>query len=106
MDFIEGQSLSGLIQENPVPPRRAAELMITISETMEFAHESGVVHRDLKPANVLLDKRQRPLITDFGLAKHVSSSSQSQRTIAGSVVGTPSYMPPEQAAGKLDEVGP
>src|SRR5439155_6022034 len=66
----------------------------------------GVVHRDLKPANILLDKRQRPLITDFGLAKHVSASSQSQRTIAGSVVGTPSYMPPEQAAGKIEEVGP
>jgi len=104
MDFIEGQSLSGLIQQNPVPPRRAAELMITISETMEFAHESGVVHRDLKPANVLLDKRQRPLITDFGLAKQVSNTSQ--MTMAGSIVGTPSYMPPEQAAGKLDEVGP
>jgi eukaryotic-like serine/threonine-protein kinase len=104
MDYIEGQSLSGLIAENPVPPRRAAELMITISETMEFAHENGVVHRDLKPANVLLDKRQRPLITDFGLAKQVNTS-QSQRTMAGSIVGTPSYMPPEQAAGRLDQVG-
>ncbi len=104
MDFIEGQSLSGLIKENPLPPRRAAEFMITISETMQFAHESGVVHRDLKPANVLLDKRQRPLITDFGLAKQVSNTSQ--LTMAGSIVGTPSYMPPEQAAGKIDEVGP
>src|SRR5262245_7662360 len=104
MDFIEGQSLSALIHENPVSPRRAAEFMITISETMQFAHESGVVHRDLKPANVLLDKRQRPLITDFGLAKQVSNTSQ--MTMAGSIVGTPSYMPPEQAAGKLDEIGP
>jgi serine/threonine protein kinase/tetratricopeptide (TPR) repeat protein len=103
MDYIEGQSLSGLIKENPLPPRRAAEFMITIAETMEFAHENGVVHRDLKPANVLLDKRQRPLITDFGLAKQVSNTSQ--LTMAGSIVGTPSYMPPEQAAGKIDEVG-
>src|SRR5262245_59610727 len=104
MDYIEGQSLSGLIHENPVSPRRAAEFMITISETMQFAHESGVVHRDLKPANVLLDKRQRPLITDFGLAKQVSNTSQ--MTMAGSIVGTPSYMPPEPAAGKLAEIGP
>jgi serine/threonine protein kinase len=103
MDFIEGKSLSGLIQENPVPPRLAAEFTRTIAETMEFAHEKGVVHRDLKPANVLLDKRQRPLITDFGLAKQVSNTSQ--LTMAGSIVGTPSYMPPEQAAGKIEEVG-
>lgn len=104
MDFIEGKSLSGLIQENPVPPRVAAEFTKTIAETMEFAHEKGVVHRDLKPANVLLDKRQRPLITDFGLAKQVSNTSQ--LTMAGSIVGTPSYMPPEQAAGKIEEIGP
>jgi len=103
MDFIEGKSLSGLIQENPVPPRRAAELTKIITETMEFAHEKGVVHRDLKPANVLLDKRQRPLITDFGLAKQVSNTSQ--LTMAGSIVGTPSYMPPEQAAGRIEDVG-
>jgi eukaryotic-like serine/threonine-protein kinase len=105
MDYIDGQSLSALVHENPLRPRRAAELMRTIAETMQFAHESGVVHRDLKPANVLLDKRQRPLITDFGLAKQISGA-QSQLTMAGSIVGTPSYMPPEQAAGKLDEVGP
>src|SRR5262245_56905614 len=104
MDFIDGKSLSGLIQENPVPPRQAAEFARTIAETMEFAHEKGVVHRDLKPANILLDKRQRPLITDFGLAKQVSNTSQ--LTMAGSIVGTPSYMPPEQAAGKIEEVGP
>jgi eukaryotic-like serine/threonine-protein kinase len=104
MDYIEGQSLADLVRENPLRPRRAAEFVRTIAETMQFAHDSGVVHRDLKPANVLLDKRQRPLITDFGLAKHVSG--QSQRTIAGSIVGTPSYMPPEQAAGKIDEIGP
>jgi eukaryotic-like serine/threonine-protein kinase len=104
MDYIEGKSLSGLIQENTVTPRRAAEFVRTIAETMQFAHDSGVVHRDLKPANILLDKRQRPLITDFGLAKQVSNTSQ--LTMAGSVVGTPSYMPPEQAAGKIDEVGP
>jgi tetratricopeptide (TPR) repeat protein/tRNA A-37 threonylcarbamoyl transferase component Bud32 len=104
MDYIDGESLAALVQDSPLPPRRAAEFVRTIAETMQFAHDSGIVHRDLKPSNVLLDKKQRPLITDFGLAKQVSS--QSQLTIAGSVVGTPSYMPPEQAAGKLEDVGP
>lgn len=104
MDYIEGQSLAALVQENPLPPRRAAELVRTIAEAVQFAHDNGVIHRDLKPANVLLDRRQRPLITDFGLAKQVSS--QSQRTMAGSIMGTPSYMPPEQAAGKTDQIGP
>lgn len=104
MDYIDGQSLAALVQESPLPPRRAAELLITISETMQFAHDSGIIHRDLKPSNILLDKKQRPLITDFGLAKQVTN--QSQITIAGAVVGTPSYMPPEQASGKGDQVGP
>jgi serine/threonine protein kinase/tetratricopeptide (TPR) repeat protein len=104
MDYVDGQSLAALVQESPLPPRRAAEMVRTISETMQFAHDSGIIHRDLKPGNVLLDKKQRPLITDFGLAKQVTN--QSQMTMAGAVIGTPSYMPPEQAAGKLDEVGP
>jgi tetratricopeptide (TPR) repeat protein/predicted Ser/Thr protein kinase len=104
MEYIEGQSLAALVQEDPLTPRRAAEFIITIAETMQFAHDSGIVHRDLKPSNVLLDKKLRPLITDFGLAKQVSN--QSQLTMAGSIVGTPSYMSPEQAAGKIDEIGP
>jgi serine/threonine-protein kinase len=104
MEYIEGQSLAALVQEDPLTPRRAAEFVRTIAETMQYAHDSGIVHRDLKPSNVLLDKKQRPLITDFGLAKHVSS--QSQLTMAGSIVGTPSYMSPEQAAGKIEEIGP
>lgn len=104
MDFVEGQSLAALVQESPLPPRRAAELVRTIAETMQFAHDRHIVHRDLKPSNVLLDRKQRPLITDFGLAKQVTS--QSQLTMSGAIIGTPSYMPPEQAAGKSEEVGP
>ncbi|HZN33433.1 MAG TPA: protein kinase [Pirellulaceae bacterium] len=104
MDYVDGPSLSNLVHESPLPPRRAAELVRTIAETMQFAHDSGIVHRDLKPSNVLLDKKQRPLITDFGLAKQVAG--QSQMTIAGAVIGTPSYMPPEQAAGDGANVGP
>ena len=82
MDYIEGQSLAALVHENPLAPRRAADFARIIAETMQFAHDSGVVHRDLKPANILLDKRQRPLITDFGLAKQVSSHRSA--TMAGS----------------------
>lgn len=104
MDYIDGQSLADMVRENPLRPRRAAEFVKTIAETIQFAHDNGVIHRDLKPANILLDRRQRPLVTDFGLAKQVSS--QSQRTMAGSIVGTPSYMSPEQAAGHTDQIGP
>ncbi len=104
MDYIEGHSLTEMVRENPLTPRRAAEFLRTIAETMQFAHDRGIVHRDLKPSNVLVDRQQRPLITDFGLAKHVSN--QSQITISGAIVGTPSYMPPEQAEGKGDQIGP
>ncbi len=104
MDYIEGHSLTEMVRENPLTPRRAAEFTRTIAETMQFAHDRGIVHRDLKPSNVLVDRQQRPLITDFGLAKQVSN--QSQITVSGAIVGTPSYMPPEQAEGKGDLIGP
>ena len=103
MDYIEGKSLADLLKDNALPPRQAAELMRTIATAMHFAHTEGIVHRDLKPSNILLDAAGSPLITDFGLAKQVQGGSgQSQMTIAGTVVGTPSYMPPEQAAGRIE----
>lgn len=104
MEYIEGHSLTDLVRENPLTPRRAAEFVQTIAETMQFAHEKGIVHRDLKPSNVLVDAQQRPLITDFGLAKH--QENESQLTVSGAVIGTPSYMPPEQAEGKGSLIGP
>jgi serine/threonine-protein kinase len=104
MEYIEGHSLSELVRENPLAPRRAAEFVRTIAETMQFAHEKGILHRDLKPSNVLVDAQQRPLITDFGLAKH--QENESQLTVSGAVIGTPSYMPPEQAEGKGSLIGP
>jgi tRNA A-37 threonylcarbamoyl transferase component Bud32/tetratricopeptide (TPR) repeat protein len=104
MEYIEGHSLADLVRENPLAPRRAAEVVRTIAETMQFAHEKGIVHRDLKPSNVLVDAQQRPLITDFGLAKH--QENESQLTVSGAVIGTPSYMPPEQAEGKGSLIGP
>jgi tetratricopeptide (TPR) repeat protein/tRNA A-37 threonylcarbamoyl transferase component Bud32 len=104
MEYIDGDSLAGMVRESPFTPERAARFVKTIAETMHFAHERGIVHRDLKPSNVLVDSHQRALITDFGLAKSVSN--QSQLTMSGAIVGTPSYMPPEQASGDADRVGP
>lgn len=106
MDYIEGKSLGDLLKDQALKPRHAAELMQTIAGAMHYAHTEGVVHRDLKPSNVLLDAGGSPLITDFGLAKQVSSGGgKSEMTMAGTVVGTPSYMPPEQAQGRIEEVG-
>lgn len=106
MDYIEGKSLGDLLKDQALKPRHAAEIMQTLAAAMHYAHTEGVVHRDLKPSNVLLDAAGSPLITDFGLAKQVSSGGgQSQMTMAGTVVGTPSYMPPEQAQGRIEEVG-
>lgn len=102
MEYIEGQSLGDLVREHPLAPRAAAKFVKTISEAMHYAHQEGVLHRDLKPSNVLVDGNDVPLITDFGLAKR--TAEQSQRTVAGTVLGTPSYMPPEQASGKLDQI--
>lgn len=98
MAFVEGQSLSDSIKKGPIPPKDAALLARKIAIAMEVAHEQGIVHRDLKPGNVLLDERSEPRITDFGLAKRVEGDSQ--LTATGMVLGTPSYMPPEQASGK------
>ncbi len=103
MDYIEGQSLGAMVRDSTFTADSAARYVKTIAETMQFAHDRGIVHRDLKPSNILIDKQLRPLITDFGLAKQVSN--QSQLTMSGAIIGTPSYMPPEQAAGDGDRVG-
>jgi len=104
MGFIEGESLAARIARGPLPPTEAADLVRRVAEAVHYAHERNVIHRDLKPANVLLDERSNPKVTDFGLAKRLHSDSDLTGT--GQVLGTPSYMPPEQAAGKLKEIGP
>lgn len=104
MGFVDGQSLAALLAAGPLPPRRAAELLALVADAVEYAHQQGVIHRDLKPGNILLDKDGRPRVTDFGLAKRVAGDSGLTHT--GQALGTPSYMPPEQASGKLDAVGP
>jgi eukaryotic-like serine/threonine-protein kinase len=104
MGFVEGQSLAQKIASGPLPPREAAALMVKVAEAIEYAHQRGVIHRDLKPANVLLDQNGNPRVTDFGLAKKLEGNSG--LTGSGQIMGTPSYMPPEQAGGKRGEVGP
>ena len=100
MGFVEGQSLAETVAAGPLPPREAAELVRQVAEAVQYAHEHGVIHRDLKPANVLLDRDGQPRITDFGLAKTIRDDRG--LTATGQVMGTPSYMPPEQAAGRTD----
>jgi tetratricopeptide (TPR) repeat protein len=104
MGFVEGQSLAQRVADGPLPPRLAAALLMKVAEAIEYAHERGVIHRDLKPANILLDRSGSPRVTDFGLAKKLKDDSG--LTGSGQIMGTPSYMPPEQAGGKLGEVGP
>ncbi len=104
MGFIEGQSLSQRLAQGPLLTREAADLIRRVSEAIEYAHQRGVIHRDLKPANVLLDQNGNPRVTDFGLAKRVQG--ESGLTGSGQIMGTPSYMPPEQAGGERGGVGP
>jgi WD40 repeat protein len=104
MAYVEGSCLADEIQSGPLEPIRAAKLLIEVAESVQHAHDHGVVHRDLKPSNVLLDTQGRTRITDFGLAKQLTESSSI--TISGQVIGTPSFMPPEQAIGQTDSIGP
>ncbi len=104
MGFVEGQSLSQRLADGPLSPREAAEVMAKVAEAIEYAHCRGVIHRDLKPGNILLDRNGNPRVTDFGLAKKVEGDSG--LTASGQIMGTPSYMPPEQAGGNRGEVGP
>lgn len=104
MDYVAGQNLAALVREGPLPPAQAAEMVKTIAEAIQYAHQRGILHRDLKPQNVLIDEQDRPRVTDFGLAKRTGEDSGLTQT--GAVMGSPSYMPPEQATGRHDQVGP
>jgi serine/threonine-protein kinase len=102
MALVEGSSLADRLDDGPLPPREAAELVRKVARAVAHAHRCGIIHRDLKPANILLDQEGEPRITDFGLAKRRAEDSM---TATGQIMGTPSYMPPEQAAGKVHEIG-
>ena len=97
MKFIEGGQLDEVVRREPMPIRRAVELIAKVARTVHFAHEHGILHRDIKPGNVLLDTKGEPHLTDFGLARLIETESTVTRTLE--VLGTPSYMAPEQAVG-------
>lgn len=99
MKFIQGGSLADNLQRFREDPRAAIELLAGVTRAVHHAHQRGILHRDLKPANILLDEGDQPRITDLGLAKDTAEGSNLTNT--GAVLGTPSYMPPEQAAGNV-----
>ncbi|MEK7865653.1 MAG: tetratricopeptide repeat protein [Planctomycetota bacterium] len=102
MDLVEGKSLSQLIGEKALPLDGYLRLLKRVAEAVDYAHRRGVIHRDLKPSNVLVDAQGNPYVSDFGLAREVASSTR--LTLSGTTLGTPPYMPPEQALGETNRV--
>src|SRR4029077_3590305 len=102
MKFVEGGQLDEVVRRKPTSVWQAAELIAKVARTVHYAHEHGILHRDIKPGNILLDQQGEPHLTDFGLARLVETESTVTRTLE--VLGTPSYMAPEQAAGETTKL--
>lgn len=104
MDYVEGIELSELIEKEPLAPDTAARIIMVIARVIDYVHRQGILHRDLKPSNIMIDTQGQILLTDFGVAK--LKTGLSSVTTTGMLLGTPSYMPPEQVEGKSDTLGP
>jgi eukaryotic-like serine/threonine-protein kinase len=104
MEYVEGRSLAELIRQGSIPPKHAAQTMRQVAEAVHFAHQNGVLHRDIKPSNVLIDQAGSARVMDFGLAKQVDRSQG--LTLTGQIMGTPTYMAPEQITNRRGELGP
>ena len=104
LEYVDGPALDRQVNGTPQPPRQAAPLVEALARAVHYAHGQGIIHRDLKPANVLLTPAGAPKISDFGLARHIEL--ESGLTTAGAIMGTPNYMAPEQAEGRLKDIGP
>ena len=104
MRYLKGKLLSDFTGK-PQPARKAVEITAKLAQALESAHAKGVIHRDLKPNNIMMCAGVGPVVMDFGLAKQTKSEDQ-KLTQAGTTMGTPSYMPPEQVKGQLDQIGP
>ncbi len=102
MDYIEGVSLAGYIKKNRLPVRKSVKLFLQICDGLGYAHSKGIIHRDIKPGNILIDTNGKPLLTDFGLARQ--QDGKDGLTISGVALGTPAYMPVEQAEGKVRDI--
>ena len=104
MALVDGKNLLEPLKDGPLAANEAAAIMAKVAEAIDYAHSKGVLHRDIKPANILIDSKGDPKITDFGLARIDEGDSNLTRT--GLILGTPSFMPPEQAAGRVRDIGP
>ncbi len=104
MQFIRGETVAQRLKSGPMPQRQAADLIAAVARAIDYAHKQGILHRDIKPSNILLDEHGHPKVTDFGLAKFFGANDHLTRT--GAILGTPSYMSPEQASGRSSQLGP
>lgn len=103
MELVDGQAMDSMLRRGPIPAVQSARIVSKIAEAVHYAHEQGVLHRDLKPSNILIDANENPVVTDFGLAKRMWV--ESDLTVPGQVMGTPSFMAPEQVSPKEAQVG-
>ncbi len=104
MPYVSGCNLASIVADHPLSPELAVKYALAMAEAIEYAHREGILHRDLKPSNILIDGNDRVQVTDFGLATQVGNDSELTRT--GQIIGTPSYMSPEQASGQRELVSP